>query len=377
MGLLWSVVPDNASAKKLAILSKLDSTIHHWNYKFDICDGEKRGTTSKTDYALDSRVVKRLFLAPNVEISSIKCGSAEGTLYLPRQEVVSGPLPFIIDMPGMAPRNVKDRPVLLSSHGFAVFDFHYFNSVKEDIERDHTTACFNMGLFYDIIEFVKSHPRLDEARIGINGACFGGTLALHTLSRLSDLPIRCMVLQRCVDTLVGLGLQNPDGSVAVKTEVVSDYSTAREGEDGRKWSNFEFDHPIFDEDACDKIIPQAENISCPLLLIVCGDDQQCPSEKCLTRVANRLRKAGKGHLLSITHLPGAGHLLLSPFLPLCTQSRLYMPDFTEVTYVNWGGERTVHCKAQETAWRKSINFFRHHLGPMKMLRHDWIDGDQM
>ena len=60
----------------------------------------------------------------------------------------------------------------------------------------------------------KEHPRLDEDRIGMLAVCFGGGLAVQVVSRMPDLPIRCMELHRCVDVLgAHVGLKMPDGSL--------------------------------------------------------------------------------------------------------------------------------------------------------------------
>ena len=49
---------------------------------------------------------------------------------------------------------------------------------------------------------------------------------------------------------------------------------------------------------------------------------------------------------------------------------------SDVALNNWGGEAVPHQKAQVIAWRKTINFFRRHLGPVEMCRHDWVDESQ-
>ena len=65
----------------------------------------------------------------------------------------------------------------------------------------------------DIMDFAKDHPRLDSDRVGINAMCFGGLFSLHAVSRIPNLPIRCINVQRPVDFLHFLvNLKMPNGS---------------------------------------------------------------------------------------------------------------------------------------------------------------------
>ena len=60
----------------------------------------------------------------------------------------------------------------------------------------------------------REHPFLDEDRIGLLGVCYGGCLAVNVVSRVPQLPIRCLEFQRSNDCLItGVGLQMPDGSL--------------------------------------------------------------------------------------------------------------------------------------------------------------------
>ncbi|XP_071502059.1 bile acid-CoA:amino acid N-acyltransferase-like [Diadema antillarum] len=373
MGLLWSMLPDEVSVRKLARLVKIEPTVHQWVYTFDLFDGIN-GDTREAEVAIDSKVVNRIFLSPNVEMTSVKCGSAVGMLYMPREDAVPGPLPLIIDLPGLSPRSVQDRAPLLASHGFAVFDLDYLSPVRDELESIGYSICIDSKMFYDVLDFARNHPRLDADRVGLSGACYGGTIALFATSLLADLPVRCAVMQRIYDALLFSGFRLSDGSPIILPWHPDDFTTTEVREDGRSWITYKRDHRVFDETTRGSYIAQVEGISCPLLFLVCEGDT-IPTERCMMRAAHRLEEAGKGHLLDYTSLPGAGHLLEAPYVPLCPQSRLYLPHFTDVTYIQWGGDQLLHAKAQETAWRKTINFFRTHLGPMAMLRNDWVDED--
>ena len=79
------MLPDEVSVRKLARLVKIEPTVHQWVYTFDLFDGIN-GDTREADRAIDSKVVNRIFLSPNVEMTPVKCGSAVGMLYMPRED---------------------------------------------------------------------------------------------------------------------------------------------------------------------------------------------------------------------------------------------------------------------------------------------------
>ncbi|XP_072163449.1 acyl-coenzyme A thioesterase 1-like [Diadema setosum] len=145
-------------------------------------------------------------------MTPVKCGSAVGSLYTPREDAARGPLPLIINLPGLSPRSVQDRAPLLASHGFAVFDLDYLSPVRDDLLRIGNSICIDSKIFYDVHDFARSHPRLDADRVGLSGSCYGGTIALFAASLLADLPVRCAVMQRIYDALLFTGFRLPDGS---------------------------------------------------------------------------------------------------------------------------------------------------------------------
>ncbi|XP_071479328.1 acyl-coenzyme A thioesterase 2, mitochondrial-like [Diadema antillarum] len=208
-GLLWSMLPDEVSARKLGRLMKTEPTIHRWAYTFDLCCGVPGEDIREAGDVVASKVVNRMFLAPNVEMTRVKCGSAVGSLYAPS---ATGPFPVIINVPGLAVRMVQDRAPLLASHGFAVFDLDYFSTTAESFLRIGNRSCINSMVFYDVLDFVRNHPRLDADRIGISGSSFGGTIALFAMSLLADFPVRCAVMDRIYDALIVTGFRLPDGS---------------------------------------------------------------------------------------------------------------------------------------------------------------------
>ncbi|XP_071479299.1 acyl-coenzyme A thioesterase 1-like [Diadema antillarum] len=360
MGLLWGVMPDAESAKKKTRLAKTDPDIHHWVYNIDLCNGNVPNADQDPDEILASET-----------------------------------------MASLGPRTAQDRPQLLASHGFAVFDFKYFSAIGEDLltgAPKGQNAYLDCQLFYDIVEFARRHPRIDDTRIGISAGCSGGTLALNAISRLAEFPVRCMSLQRCSDALFYyLGIQAPDGSLIHPAPLTKEnrYTDVMPGEDGTLWVKTDFDRHIFDAANHEDYVTPVENLTVPTLFLVCGDDQLGPTEKMydqampsanrtqaitcffhIQKAAERMRQAGNGHLVDFVHLPGAGHLLLSPYLPLGTESPMYVPDMLDAAlYARWGGQPKLHAEAQVKAWQKMLDFFRKHLGPVEPLRRDWLSSN--
>ncbi|XP_071479282.1 acyl-coenzyme A thioesterase 1-like [Diadema antillarum] len=294
------MVPDAKSAKKKARLFKTDPDIHHWVYTFDLCDGNVPNADQGPGEILVSETVTRRFIAPDVEVYNVECESFQGTLYLPKETVAPSQLPLIVEMAALARRNIHDRPQLLASHGFAVLDFKYFTAIGEALltrAPKGQNAYLDCQLFYDIVEFSRNNPRIDDTR-------------------------------------------SEDRYLGVK-----------QGEDGSLWTETDFNHHVFD----------AAN----------HEDYVAPATE-------RMRQAGNGHLVDFVHLPGAGHLLYTPYLPLCTESRVYMPDVVDApVYARWGGEPKLHAEAQVKAWQKMLDFFRKHLGPVESLRRDWLSSDSV
>ncbi|XP_071479271.1 acyl-coenzyme A thioesterase 2, mitochondrial-like [Diadema antillarum] len=218
----------------------------------------------------------------------------------------------------------------------------------EILASETLTRRFIAPYVEDILEFARSHPRIDHTRIGISGSSMGGSLTLNAVPRLTDFPVRCVSVAKCMDILsMYLGLQGPGGSFIQPAPLTREnrYSNVTQDEHGTLWVDPDFNNHVFD----------AAN----------HEDYVAPA-------AERMRQAGNGHLVHFVHLPGAGHLLETPYLPLSTESRVYVPGVLDAVYARWGGEPKLHAEAQVKAWQKMLDFFRQHLGPVEALRRDWL-----
>ena len=86
------------------------------------------------------------------------------------------------------------------------------------------------------------------------------------------------------------------------------------------------------------------------------DDLLCDPNQSL-KIAKKILKSGN-HNCMLKLYPGAGHSLDPPFTPLCRT--VYHPKY-QLALV-YGGERRLHAKAQQQAWRDILEYFSESFG---------------
>ncbi|XP_041474212.1 acyl-coenzyme A amino acid N-acyltransferase 2-like isoform X1 [Lytechinus variegatus] len=372
MGPILSLEPIPEIAHKYPRFVKWDVT-KPFNYTLQLIeDGEDQTKV------IASTSMEKNFLADYVERIPVTMGGAEGVLFLPKQRGSSDPLPFIIDIRGLLTNLVVDRAATLASHGFAVFAYDYFLPVRRKSQEKF--VYIDAQSFIDIVDFVKEHPRLDENRIGMTSSCYGGAIMLNAATRL-DLPIKCMVGAGFVDLLcVNVGWKNLDGSLLHPFGESGEYINTWTDEHGRSWMSLgsELKDTVIHKalESPDAAFCLEENVNCPLLLFLHEDDQHIPSQAATKHLRDRLKRAGKGHLLDFETLPGTGHFLEVPYQPINLVSSLYDPTVIQTPKLHftfYGGTDTKQgVKDQVFAWGKIVNFFRKHLDVKEMYRSDWI-----
>ncbi|XP_071487176.1 bile acid-CoA:amino acid N-acyltransferase-like [Diadema antillarum] len=373
MGLLWSQQPVPEVAHKRPRLVKFDVT-RPFTYTFELHDGQ-RGV-------LASKMVERTYVADYVERIPVSTGEAEGVLFLPEKRGGSDPLPFIVDMRGLLTQLVVDRAALLASHGFAVFVFDYFRPRR--LKTNGENVYVDSQAFLDVINFAREHPRLDADRIGVTSSCLGGSMMLHSVTRL-QLPVRCMVAAGFSTLLFAqVGWKNLDGSLIEPTGKSGVFINNTHVH-GRSWLHLlkttcSLSLVVYRTMETDEAgsFCMVGNLNCPILAFRHEDDRFMPTARMTTEIVKQMEEAGKGHLVDLHSLPGTGHFLECPYHAINTTSGLYDPrevtiGQTRLYYTDYGGEDIQQgAKDQEFAWRKIINFFRKHLEVKEMYRNDWI-----
>ena len=89
-------------------------------------------------------------------------------------------------------------------------------------------------------------------------------------------------------------------------------------------------------------------MSCSVLL-VCGIGDLNVDPEISKEILDRLKTCGKEHLCSILRYPEAGHLIESPYSPLCYASYSGTAKRLGDPHLVLGGETKAHAKAQENS----------------------------
>ncbi|XP_078492651.1 acyl-coenzyme A thioesterase 2, mitochondrial-like isoform X2 [Ciona intestinalis] len=91
-------------------------------------------------------------------------------------------------------------------------------------------------------------------------------------------------------------------------------------------------------------------------LLIGGMNDKCiPNEMCLNE-AQRLLAEENHPDYEITRYSKVGHLFEPPYAVHSPYT--YQQGFPFNTFLNWGGEKVNHCKAQEDSWPKQLHFLK-------------------
>ncbi|XP_071509351.1 acyl-coenzyme A amino acid N-acyltransferase 1-like [Diadema antillarum] len=328
MGPFWSLAPAPEHAKKFSRLIKYDVGTP-FVFTFDVVDHQGEGKNE----VLASATIKRCFIADYVEALPIKSGHAEGVLFLPEKRESSDPLPVVIDIRGLGMQPPMDRAALLASHGFAVISYHYLAAMV----RQGVTGCIESQGFLDLMDYIRSHPRLDETRVGMSTSCFGTAVGIQAATTL-PFKIKCFMGVGFLDFFYALiGWRRPDCSEIEPYGPISSQSEKWVDEAGKTRFCFS-DLEKYNISEGDEQIVAIEKMECPMLMFGLGDDKHIPSLRSMQRCLDRLKKVGKEELVEYVLLPGHGHFLEAPYQPNCPASRFSPPDMSGPYIAVWGGD---------------------------------------
>lgn len=338
MGLIWSMKPIASEVSSFALsLEPIQITLQL------LID----------DKIVNSIVIQRNWLLPNVQKIIVREQGIVGTLFIPQTQE---PAPVIITFNGSDGGVNENRAALLASHGFAVFTLAYFGieplpATLENIEIEYIEKAF---------AWIKKRSDLDGSRIGIWGGSKGGELVL-ILGTLFPESIQAIVgvIPSCA-VYPGCAEGNPLPAWRYKGALLEPiaYMMPVEPEAGVNrddpiWLTPYFfkgieQKPELFRDAAIKV----EKIQCPILLVSGGDDQMWPSGFYSEKVKKRCDQAN----VPCTHLyyPKAGHQIRIPYLPA--------PGLTSWHPVTkrWyfmGGTTKDNELAKQDFWPKMLKFF--------------------
>ncbi|XP_037109787.1 peroxisomal succinyl-coenzyme A thioesterase-like [Syngnathus acus] len=341
MGLFWSIRPVPGSQPGLRMRKKnvqipMEFTISV--YQDHLSDFVDR-------VPLASQVLERWYVAPGVLRTPVTGQELTATLFLPAGP---GPFPAILDLWGGGGQLVEYRAALFASHGFAAMALDYMTP-KITLE---TGKMVDNTYFEKAFAFLQRHPRVLAERVAMLGLSFGVSVMLKMAAYSPVLKPRCVV------SISGSHVQPVEGTIA---DILSYFD-----QNGHKAQLNDKNEAIMrtlllpiPTDPAFKV--DMGRVQCPLLVVAGEDDQNWPACESAEDMKKMMEQAGNIHLLSVVSYPQAGHLLEPPYSPHTRVSSFRSAGTREKLTALWGGECAAHSLAQEDAWRKTLDFLRHHL----------------
>ena len=236
---------------------------------------------------------------------------------------------------GTAGGLVEFKAALLACHSFATLALAYFN--YDDLPK--SIKNLEMEYFEEALQWLMGHPKVQPGGVGVHAICKGADIALALAS-----------LRPEISAVVAIGTAHgiSNCSLSYRGKMLKSIPLQEErvykDKDGAFVSKHCYD--VFSDDVGTPV----ENIQGKVLLVLGEDDQ------CINAVAHKNkileRSARHGKEIQVLSYPGAGHLILPPYTPLCDMS------LHNRMYIAWGGEAAAHAHAQEDYWNHAIKFLK-------------------
>ncbi|XP_063761435.1 peroxisomal succinyl-coenzyme A thioesterase-like isoform X2 [Eleginops maclovinus] len=303
MGLLWSLRPVSGSIpglrlRKVNVQTPMVVTI-------SVYQGHQMGGFLD-QVPLTSVVVERWYMAPGVRRVPITEGSLTATLFLPSGP---GPFPGLLDLWGGGGKLVEYRAALLASHGIASMALDYLTpQITLETGKIVDNDYFELRCVVSISGF---HVQPIDGPVEQIVALFNKNIKKTYLDKDNQMILRDLLLPIPTDP-------------SLKVDV------------GR--------------------------LQCPLLLVVGEDDQNCAAVESAIDMKEMMERAGNSHLLTVLSYKNTGHLIEPPFTPFARASTFKTVTCPPMKMMAlWGGDVVGHSRAQEDAWRKTLDFLRENL----------------
>ncbi|CAK8671137.1 unnamed protein product [Clavelina lepadiformis] len=360
MGLFWAMVPSPLNKRPHARLMQKDVTTPML-VKIRVLDimiesveelHQLRKKNELERHELIVTEVRRLFMAPGTKRKTytVQEDGFHGTLFIPPGD---GPFPGVISMFGGFPGVVEFKAALLASHGFATLALAFFG-VPGLVTGLESPLYLDLEYFEKVVDFMRKQPCIDgRDGIGVIGLSMSTLVALRMAEFLPG--IRCVV---CINgftmgTFPGIKYKNisippMDCSVLYFPGAPLDSILSSRNLLDNLIQNADHDDIGIKIDFYNK-----HNIS--FLFIAGLDDDETPSEFCLNH-AEKMLKAAKHPDYKLLRYPATGHSIEPPY-----GNHTRISASVDQTMRSWGGLAHIHCKAQEDAWLKQIQFLRENL----------------
>jgi len=302
-----------------------------------------------------TQTLTRRAIAQGVRAVPVRERGLVGMAYYPAE---SGPRPAVIVLPGS--QGGIPGPGAhaggLASRGYTVLALAYFNAeglppLLQNIPLEY---------FATAVDWLKSQPTVDPARIAVLGTSRGGELAL-LLGATYPSSFRAVVAN-VPSSVVWPGLSD-DSPVPAWTfegkplrRMVGNFGPADLALSGRE----RFLKRMRDAGAVRAAEIPVERIGGPLLMFSGKDDQLWPSDIFAARVVERLKEHGFKHPVEHYSYENAGHMITRPYVPTSDVRAVRIHPVTKRPNVA-GGTPEGQNHANEDSWQKLLAFLDKYL----------------
>jgi dienelactone hydrolase len=305
--------------------------------------------------AIATQTLTRRAIAERVRVVPVRERGLVGMAYYPAE---SGPRPAVIVLPGSqggVPGPGAHAGGLVS-RGYVVLALAYFNAeglppLLQNIPLEY---------FATAVDWLKSQPNVDAARIGLLGTSRGGELAL-LLGATYPSAFR-VVVANVPSSVVWPGLSDDSPVPAWTLEgkplasMAGRFGPADLALSGRD----RFLKRMRDSDAVRRAEIAVERIAGPLLMFSGKDDQLWPSDVFAARVVERLKEHKFKHPVEHYSYENAGHMMTRPYVPTSDVRAVRIHPVTKRPNVA-GGTPEGQARANEDSWQKLLAFLDKYL----------------
>jgi dienelactone hydrolase len=244
----------------------------------------------------------------------------------------------------------------LASRGYVVLALAYFNAeglppLLQNIPLEY---------FATAVDWLKSQPLVDPARVGVLGTSRGGELAL-ILGSTYPSAFR-VVVANVPSSVVWPGLSNDSETPAWTFEgkplpgVAGHFGAADLALSGRD----RFLKRMRDAGALRRAEIPVERIGGPLLMFSGKDDQIWPSDVFAGRVVERLKEHRFKHPVEHYSYEHAGHMIGRPYVPTSDVREVRLHPVSKRPNMS-GGTPEGQARANEDSWEKLLAFLDKYL----------------
>ncbi len=319
-----------------------------------------------------NKKIHRYIASPGIESVEINDHGFIGFMCYPKN---AHNLPGIITFSGSGGGLSRDMARLLAAHGYTVLALAYFGMTGLPKSLDN----IHLEYFQNAIRWFKDQPQVNDQKIALRGASYGGELVLLLAATLPD-DIHAVVAISPPSKIFGGFPYSNKPMWIYKNEPITPFIGGLTGEqeslteaedllNATKQSLIPFHEGTYDDPY--EITPlfvarlekyrhiseataiPVENIRCPLLVISCGEDKVHPAKLHAQWIMERLDKYNSTIERKHMHFPSAGHSLGTPYEPKMDLPWLLADgDF----WCFSGGSIHGNYSAAKEGWQETLNF---------------------